>query len=232
MIQRLLPIATLIGVIAWAAAYAESVSVGAAPEIAGTSDTPAKAPDVPTASASGFLKLPDSKEAPTPSEKPKEPSPQRSEPRDDTLEDNPPMASPDPSVTDKVTDGAIAALTAEEPNTIVLQGLNKVTGHISRLEAPVGTVMRFGNLEIIGRRCWKSPPDEQPENAGLLEIWELKPGESHQRIFLGWIFSSSPGLSGLEHPVYDLTMLECLSVKETPPEEKKAEEPSTQKKKK
>lgn len=70
-----------------------------------------------------------------------------------------------------------------EPNTIVLRGLNKVTGHISKLEAPVGTVMRFGNLEIIGRRCWQSPPDEQPENAGLLEIWELKPGESHERIF-------------------------------------------------
>lgn len=99
-----------------------------------------------------------------------------------------------------------------EPNTIVLQGLNKVTGHISRLEAPIGTVMRFGNLEIIGRRCWKSPPDEQPENAGLLEIWELKPGESHERIFLGWAFSSSPGLSGLQHPVYDVTVLECLAL--------------------
>jgi hypothetical protein len=98
------------------------------------------------------------------------------------------------------------------PNTIILQGLNKVTGHISRLEAPIGTVMRFGNLEIIGRRCWQSPQDEQPENAGLMEIWELKPGESHERIFLGWIFSSSPGLSGLEHPVYDVTMIECAYI--------------------
>jgi hypothetical protein len=120
----------------------------------------------------------------------------------------------DDDLPDEVTSQApvITDNTQPEPNTIVLQGLNKVTGHISRLEAPVGTVMRFGNLEVIGRRCWQAPPDEQPENAGLLEIWELKPGESHERIFLGWSFSSSPGLSGLQHPVYDVTVLECLTL--------------------
>lgn len=95
------------------------------------------------------------------------------------------------------------------PNTVILQGLNKVTGRISRLEAPLGTVMRFGKIELIARRCWRSPVDERPENAGLIEVWEMKPGESPQQIFLGWIFSSSPGLSGLEHPVYDITILSC-----------------------
>jgi hypothetical protein len=97
------------------------------------------------------------------------------------------------------------------PNTVILQGLNKVTGRISRLEAPLGTVMRFGKIELIARRCWRSPIDERPENAGLIEVWEMKPGESPQQIFLGWIFSSSPGLSGLEHPVYDITILSCES---------------------
>lgn len=103
-------------------------------------------------------------------------------------------------------------------NTVALQGLNKVTGHLSRLEGPVGTVLRFGNLEIITRRCWKSSPEERPENAALLDISELKPGEASQRIFLGWMFSSSPGLSGLEHPVYDITVLDCEDSKE--PEKK------------
>lgn len=94
-------------------------------------------------------------------------------------------------------------------NTIVVQGLNKVTGHISKLDAPVGTVVRFDNLEIIARRCWKANPEERPENAALLDVWELKPNESPQQIFLGWMFSSSPGLSGIEHPVYDVTVLAC-----------------------
>jgi len=105
---------------------------------------------------------------------------------------------------------------AEEPdiqpeyNTIVLQGLNKVTGTTSKLEGPLGTVQRFGTLEIVARRCWKAPPEERPENAGLLEISELKSGEEPKQIFLGWMFASSPGLSGLEHPVYDITVLDCL----------------------
>ena len=116
----------------------------------------------------------------------------------------------------------------KEYDAILLQGLNKVTGHISRLEALVGTVMRFGNLEIIARRCWKSSPEEQPENAALLEISELKPGEPPKRIFLGWMFSSSPGLSGLEHAVYDVTVLNCeepgkIDKSEPEPEKKPSE---------
>ena len=97
----------------------------------------------------------------------------------------------------------------DEYTTVTLQGLNKVTGHIMTLEGPVGAVLRFGNLEIVAHRCWKASPEDRPENAALLEISELKPGEPPARIFLGWMFSSSPGLSGLEHPVYDITMLFC-----------------------
>jgi len=64
-------------------------------------------------------------------------------------------------------------------------------------------------LEVVARRCWKSLPEDRPENAALLEISELKPDEAPQKIFLGWMFSSSPGLSGLEHPVYDIAVIAC-----------------------
>lgn len=94
-------------------------------------------------------------------------------------------------------------------NAIRLQGLNKVTARISTLSGPLGTVMRFGNIEIIAHRCWKAPPDQQPENAALLEIRELHANESPQIIFQGWMFSSSPALSALEHAVYDITVLAC-----------------------
>lgn len=110
-------------------------------------------------------------------------------------------------------------------NAVVLQGLNKVTGHISTLEGAIDATLHFGNLEIVAHRCWKAPPDERPENAALLDISELKPGEQPRRIFLGWMFSSSPGLSGLEHPVYDITVLAC----ETQPIEKPAAKPGKKK---
>ncbi len=106
-------------------------------------------------------------------------------------------------------------------NTIVLQGLNKVTGHISKLDGPLGSALRFGNIEIVARKCWKAPPEDRPENAALLDISELKQGEAPQSIFLGWMFSSSPGLSGLEHPVYDITVLACEERKEPEKEDSK-----------
>ena len=98
----------------------------------------------------------------------------------------------------------------------VLQGLNKVTARISEIEAPVGTSVRFGNLDIVVKRCWKSPATEQPENAARVEILDRKPDEAPVELFNGWMFSSSPSLSGLEHPVYDLVVLACEKRKMTP----------------
>src|SRR5690606_22817284 len=91
----------------------------------------------------------------------------------------------------------------------ILQGLNKETARISQLEAPVGTSVRFGNLEIIVKHCWKSAANERPENAAMLEIFDRKPDEAPVMAFNGWMFSSSPSLAGLEHPVYDVIVLEC-----------------------
>lgn len=96
-----------------------------------------------------------------------------------------------------------------ESNVAVLRGLNKVIGRVSNLEVPLGTVARFENLEIIVRKCWKSPPEERPENAILLEVREIKVDEAPKQIFLGWMFSSSPSISGIEHPVYDITAISC-----------------------
>ena len=94
-------------------------------------------------------------------------------------------------------------------NVVVLQGLNKVIGRVSTFELPLGIVGKFENLEIIARKCWKAPPSERPENASLLDIRESKNNEEPKQLFLGWMMSSSPGLSGLEHPVYDITVLSC-----------------------
>lgn len=97
-------------------------------------------------------------------------------------------------------------------NAVRLQGLNKVTARISPIDAPFGAVMRFGNLEVIARRCWQAPPEAQPESAALLEIRELKSGEGPVTVFHGWMFASTPALSALEHPVYDVTVLTCLQM--------------------
>src|SRR5205085_1112111 len=93
----------------------------------------------------------------------------------------------------------------------------KITARVSRFDAPVGQTVGFGTLSIVVRDCEKSAPEEQPENAAFVEITESRPGEERLRLFGGWMFSSSPALSALEHPVYDVNLLECKGAPRLPP---------------
>lgn len=95
----------------------------------------------------------------------------------------------------------------------VLQGLDKVTARVSTFEAPVGEVVTFGALSIRVRHCDRTPPEEPPESAAFLEVDEAKPGEEPVEVFTGWMFASSPALNALEHPVYDVWVLECKGAK-------------------
>jgi hypothetical protein len=92
---------------------------------------------------------------------------------------------------------------------VVLRGLDKITAHISTFDAPIGQTVKFGALQITARSCDKRPPEEVPESAAFLEIVEAREGEAPQRLFSGWMFASSPALSALENPIYDLWVLDC-----------------------
>jgi hypothetical protein len=96
---------------------------------------------------------------------------------------------------------------------VIMQGLDKVTARVTRFEAPIGVTVRFGALRIMARACNRTPPEEPPESAAFLDIGEVRPGENALDLFHGWMFASSPALSALEHPVYDVWVLEC---KKTP----------------
>ena len=102
---------------------------------------------------------------------------------------------------------------ALEGSGVSLQALDKVTARVTTLEVTLGQPVRFGTLEIVARRCYKRPPEESPESAAFLEIREIRAGEAPQQLFTGWMFASSPALSALEHPVYDVWVKDCLNVK-------------------
>ncbi len=106
---------------------------------------------------------------------------------------------------------APAAAAVDRPYRIaILQGLDKITARVSTFEAPVGEMVRFGTLEIVVRACFESPPVEPPESAAFLEIDAVDPGRERKRAFSGWMFASSPSISALEHPVYDVWVLDCI----------------------
>ena len=91
----------------------------------------------------------------------------------------------------------------------VLQGLDKVTGRISTIRAPINEPVRFGTLLITTRTCNKRPPEEPPETTVFLEVYDVGTGGTPKLAYSGWMFASSPALAAMEHPVYDLSVIGC-----------------------
>ena len=91
----------------------------------------------------------------------------------------------------------------------VLRGLDKVTGRISTFSIPVGKVGQFGKTFIAPEACYTHPPEEFPENSAFLYVFEKSLKGENIELFKGWMFSSEPALSSMEHPVYDVWLIEC-----------------------
>lgn len=106
---------------------------------------------------------------------------------------------------------AMGPASADLMQTAVLQGLDKITARVSTIEAPIGTAVHFGALEITVKSCDKRPPEETPESTAFLEVVERKVNEEPNILFRGWMFASSPAVSALEHPVYDIWVLDCTT---------------------
>ena len=100
-----------------------------------------------------------------------------------------------------------------ENRVAVLQGLDKVTARVSTVRALLDQPTQFGTLEVVARACRETPPTEPPESAAFLEIHELPPASDVNGapvgLFSGWMFASSPAVSALEHPVYDIWVIDC-----------------------
>ncbi|WP_035690708.1 DUF2155 domain-containing protein [Azospirillum halopraeferens] len=90
-----------------------------------------------------------------------------------------------------------------------LQGLDKITARTTTFDIAVGETKLFGGLRVTLRACKENPPIEPPESAAFLEVEEARPGEEAELVFSGWMFASSPALSAMESPVYDVWVLSC-----------------------
>ncbi len=103
--------------------------------------------------------------------------------------------------------------------TAVLRCLNKVTAKHQEIKVKIGERAKFGQLSILPLSCRSATPESLPEYASLIHVQEAKPVNNAQQavvatsIFHGWILASSPSLSGLEHPVYDISLVRCTSQK-------------------
>ncbi|MES2983999.1 MAG: DUF2155 domain-containing protein [Pseudomonadota bacterium] len=149
----------------------------------------------------------------------------------------PPAADPakeDPAEPTELTSPIFDAATPDSaPRKVVIRALNKVTAQSELMEIKPGDVIKFGRLEITAVTCRASSPTSQTDYAGLLDISEHLPDKNGLKpLFRGWMYASSPSIAALEHPVYDVTMVECKQAAVAPKAEEKADKPAVKKAKK
>ena len=100
-------------------------------------------------------------------------------------------------------------------STAVFAGLDKITGRIITFEVAIDETVQFGSLQITPRVCYSRPPTEAPQTDVFAEVDEVEEHNKYHRIFTGWMFADSPGMHGIEHPVYDIWLTGCKGPTET-----------------
>lgn len=97
--------------------------------------------------------------------------------------------------------------------SVVIRALNKVTAQSETITLKSNQMVKFGQLQITAITCQTSAARSQTDYAALLDIVEKLPtGDGTKPVFRGWMYASSPSIAALEHPVYDVTMVECKSM--------------------
>ena len=95
-------------------------------------------------------------------------------------------------------------------DSVVIGALDKITGRVQEFPLRVGDVGKFYSLHIHVLKCQFNPPEKRPENSAFLKIFEDSEDKGFdKKIFQGWMFSSSPALSAIDHPVYDVWVVKC-----------------------
>jgi hypothetical protein len=99
----------------------------------------------------------------------------------------------------------------------VFAGLDKITGVTTTFEIPIGEERRFGALIVKPNVCFTRPITEEPKTTSFVEVDQIEIDKTRKRLFSGWMFAESPGLSAVEHAIYDVWLTGCRDPNAPPP---------------
>ena len=103
----------------------------------------------------------------------------------------------------------LGKLYAQPMQYATLQWLDKVTARTHIFEIELNQSVHIGNLQVTLRHCDQAPPQETPESTAFLEVIEEKKPSLPRLLFSGWMFASQPAVNAMEHPVYDIWLVNC-----------------------
>jgi len=142
-------------------------------------------------------------------------NPQQANPSPQPLNPSPPQ----PADTAPQPDDTVVTETPTQKivnGRAVFSGLDKITGRIISFDAAIGETVQFGALQVTARACYTRPPTEATNTDAFVDVDEVTLKGEIKRIFTGWMFASSPGLHAVEHPIYDVWLIDCTSPLPTP----------------
>ena len=96
---------------------------------------------------------------------------------------------------------------------INLTALDKITAKTSSIRLAVGEIKSFGSLEIKALKCAYSKDIDNPDTLAYIQVKDLSSKDNNQVfLFNGWTFASNPTLQSIDHPVYDLWIINCENI--------------------
>jgi len=114
--------------------------------------------------------------------------------------------------------GALVGYTEAQGGS--LRFLDKLTSDTGDVTLSRGQAAKFGRLVVRLDGC--RYPTENPASDAAVHLTIIEE-ETEAQLFNGWMLASSPALSALDHPRYDVWVLACV-LPEAPAEEAAAEE--------
>ena len=104
-------------------------------------------------------------------------------------------------------------------------GLDKITGRITNFDVYINETVQFGALQLTPRACYTRPATETQRTSVFLEVDQVSLKGGTQRVFTGWMFADSPALHAIDHPVYDIWLVDCRQQSDVPPPQTMAAAP-------
>lgn len=129
-----------------------------------------------------------------------------------------PQAQPDRSVEEIVPEKEKKVERVANP-VAEFAGLDKITGRITSFDVYINETVQFGALQVTPKVCYSRPDAEEPKTDSFVEVDEITLDRKIRRIFTGWMFAESPGISAVEHAVYDVWLKACKQKSDVPPPE-------------
>jgi len=101
---------------------------------------------------------------------------------------------------------AQSQVATENAGVAQLRALDTLTGAVTDIDATVGQTLTYERLTITVQECRFPKGNPNGDAFALLTIKDIREDDPR---FDAWMVASSPALSALEHPRYDVWLLKC-----------------------